>query len=317
MVLILLFSVPRNKNLIALNKLVFPIPFLPQTRVVFLSLLVPPISRATFSEYANIFPNSIRVNFPGATPKRNARPPIPRRNGSGPSDPSLTERSGRRKTCRGAPGTAHSTWRAVRPRCFPQGGRARWNASRRCQVARDPARTHVSPVLNGTHLHIHDFPEVGAPPAPPFVCPVSPRSHGWWGRANGNLASGAAADVPLAEPLRDDVPDPVRVARRGLPQRRHGRGPSRGTRAAGRAPCRGRDGGSGRPGRCRSRHRAPRARSRTAPVSGCFRTCHCPRPVLTARFRDGWTVPRIMSILKGEFRTQSIETTNKANDWTT
>jgi len=34
----------------------------------------------------------------------------------------------------------------------------------------------------------------------------------------------AAAGVFDAEPPQDDVPDPVRVARRGRPQRRHGRG---------------------------------------------------------------------------------------------
>ncbi len=47
---------------------------------------------------------------------------------------------------------------------------------------------------------------------------------------------------------------------------------------------------------------APRA----APASGCFRTCHRLCPVLTALFRELWTVPRIMPALKGDLMIPSI-----------
>jgi len=63
-------------------------------------------------------------------PRRHSDPPIPHGNGSVPSDPSLTGTSGRRKACR----TAHRGRPAARGgrsgrRGFPQGGRARRNAS--------------------------------------------------------------------------------------------------------------------------------------------------------------------------------------------
>ena len=105
----------------------------------------------------------------------------------------------------------------------------------------------------------------------------------------------AATCVPDAMARRDGGPDLVGVAWRAVQRRLPGRGlpvpgsafphapdtprgpprrgPSRGTPAAGRAPCRGRDGGTRGPDGRSCRHRVPRARSRAALPGGEDGTC--------------------------------------------
>jgi len=98
--------------------------------------------------------------------------------------------------------------------------------------------------------------QVGMEPVTPHVAVHDPA-----GRVGPERSWTAFADpcASVVGPSSRQPPAPDRP--QGLP----GRGPPCGTRGAGRAPCRGRDGGSGRPGRRRSRHRAPRARPHGAP----------------------------------------------------